>query len=70
MVDTPIAAYFEEYFLSEGKAESASAGFDEMQRVFSDVEIEIISNMLKKFWLEDFHRYCQTLGGATWEIMD
>jgi V-type H+-transporting ATPase subunit d len=70
LVDTPIAQYFEEYFLNEGKAESASAGFEEMHRVFSDVEIEIISNMLKKFWLEDFYQYCQTLGGTTWEIMD
>jgi len=69
LVDTPIAAYFEEYFINEGKAESASAGFEEMHRVFTDVEIEIISNMLKKFWLEDFYRYCETLGGTTWEIM-
>ena len=69
LVDTPIAPYFEEYFLNEGKAE-ASSGFDEMHRVFSDVEIEIISNMLKKFWLEDFYRYCETLGGTTWEIME
>lgn len=69
LVDTPIAPYFEEYFLNEGKAESSS-GFDEMHRVFSDVEIEIISNMLKKFWLEDFYRYCETLGGTTWEIME
>eukprot|EP00455_Lapot_gusevi_P000291 TRINITY_DN1013_c0_g1_i4.p1 TRINITY_DN1013_c0_g1~~TRINITY_DN1013_c0_g1_i4.p1 ORF type:complete len:276 (-),score=108.95 TRINITY_DN1013_c0_g1_i4:202-1029(-) len=68
LVDTPIATYFEEYFLQEGKQDAS--GFDEMQRVFSDVEIEIISNMLKKYWLEDFYRYCQTLGGITWEIME
>ena len=67
LVDTPIAPYFEEFFTMDGKGES---GFDEMQRVFSDEEIEIISNMLKKYWLEDFHRYCQTLGGVTFELMD
>ena len=68
LVDTPIAPYFEEFFTMDGKGDSNS-GFDEMQRVFSDEEIEIISNMLKKYWLEDFYRYCKTLGGTTFELM-
>lgn len=69
LVDTPIASYFEEYFTQDGKGDAAG-GFEEMHRVFTDVEIEIISNMLKKYWLEDFYRYCQTLGGTTWELME
>jgi len=42
----------------------------EMQRVYNEVEIDIITNMLQKLWLEDFYTYCtQTLGGETGRVM-
>jgi len=54
LVDTPLAPYFASC-LSEGD--------------FSEVNIEIIRNKLYKAYLEDFHAFCQRLGGPTAEIM-
>jgi len=66
LVDTPVAPYFEKYFNSEIKADQPTR---EIQRVYSEVEIDIITNMLQKLWLEDFYEFCQMLGGDTWEAM-
>lgn len=33
------------------------------------MNIEIIRNTLYKAYLQDFYKYCQTLGGATAEVM-
>lgn len=41
----------------------------EIQRVYNEVEIDIITNMLQKLWLEDFFKFTQALGGATAEVM-
>jgi len=66
LVDTPVAAYFERYFNSELKADEPGKGIG---RVYSEVEVDIITNMLKKLWMEDFYVYTQSLGGVTAEIM-
>ena len=66
LIDTPVAHYFENYFNSEIKSDSPSR---EIQRVYNEVEIDIITNMLQKLWLEDFYFYCQRLGGETAVIM-
>ena len=31
--------------------------------MYNEIEIDIITNMLQKLWLEDFYRYCLTLEG-------
>mmetsp|Transcript_16634 Transcript_16634/g.34122 ORF Transcript_16634/g.34122 Transcript_16634/m.34122 type:complete len:351 (-) Transcript_16634:1137-2189(-) len=54
LVDTPLAPYFQEL-----------VSLDDL----TDLNIEIIRNTLYKAYLEDFHRFCGTLGGATREIM-
>ena len=33
------------------------------------MNVEIIRNTLYKAYIEDFHEFCQTLGGATGEVM-
>lgn len=66
MVDTPVAPYFERYFNSELRSEAPSR---EIQRVYSEVEIDIITNMLQKLWLEDFYDLCKSFGGDTWLFM-
>lgn len=66
LVDTPVAPYFEKFFNSELKSDQPNR---EIQRVYNEVEIDIITNMLQKLWLEDFYAYCQSLGGDTWTIM-
>lgn len=54
MVDTPLAPYFAE-----------CVSLDDL----TALNIEIIRNTLYKAYLEDFHQYCQKLGGATAELM-
>jgi V-type H+-transporting ATPase subunit d len=66
LIDTPVAKYFEQYFNSEMQSDQPS---NEIMRVYNEVEIDIITNMLQKLWLEDFYRYCQALGGETALVM-
>jgi len=54
LVDTPLGAYFGDCLSLED--------IDEMN-------IEIIRNTLYKAYLEDFHSFCQKVGGGTAEVM-
>jgi len=54
LVETPLAPYFRECL-------SASD--------LDDLNIEIIRNTLYKAYLEDFDRFCETIGGPTYDIM-
>lgn len=54
LVDTPLAPYIQGCLSEED--------LDEMN-------VEIIRNTLFKAYLEDFYRFCQTLGGDTAEVM-
>lgn len=66
LIDTPVAPYFEIYFNSEVKSDAPGR---EIQRVYNEIEIDIITNMLQKLWLEDFFNYTQALGGETAKVM-
>jgi len=66
LVDTPVASYFEKYFNTELKGDSPNR---EIQKVYNEVEIDIIDNMLQKLWLEDFYEYSLSLGGTTAQQM-
>lgn len=66
LVDTPVAPYFEKYFNAEIRTEEP---LHQVEQVYNEVEIDIITNMLQKLWLEDFYRYCLSLGGETALIM-
>jgi len=55
LVDTPLAPYFKEYYHSEEDLDEEN--------------IEIIRNTLYKAYLEDFYKYCLSLGGTTAEVM-
>lgn len=54
LVDTPLAPYFSEHLSSED--------LDEMN-------VEILRNTLYKAYLDDFAKFCATLGGSTAEAM-
>ena len=54
LVDTPLAPYFKDCFVD---------GY------LDDTNIEIVRNVLYKAYLEDFNKYCQSLGGDTAEMM-
>lgn len=66
LIDTPVAPYFETYFNSEI---TSSEPYHGIEQAYNEVEIDIITNMLQKLWLEDFYRYTQELGGTTAEMM-
>jgi len=54
LVETPLAPYFSECLTSDD--------LDEMN-------IEVMRNTLYKAYLEDFNKFCQSMGGITAEIM-
>jgi len=54
LVDTPLASYIQECLSEED--------LDEMN-------IEIIRNTLYKAYLEDFYKFCEKIGGVTYETM-
>jgi len=66
LVETPVARYFEKYFNSEIKTDQPSSA---IQKVYNEVEIDIIENMIQKHCLEDFYAFTQKLGGTTAEMM-
>jgi len=66
LVDTPVAPYYEKYFNLEIKSDDP---YHQIEQAYNEVEIDIINNMLQKYWLEDFYRYVQELGGTTSEVM-
>jgi len=66
LVDTPVAPYFEKYFNSEIRSDEP---YHQMEQAYNEVEIDIITNMLQKLWLEDFYSYCKSMGGETWLFM-
>lgn len=63
LVDTPVGPYFCQ-FLQEtaGRGEGSS-------NVLEEVEIEIIKSSLIKYWIEDFAKFVDALGGETATIM-
>lgn len=62
LVDTPVGPYFS-LFLQE------TAARGEVSNVLEEVEIEIIKSSLIKYWIEDFARFVENLGGETATIM-
>lgn len=62
LVDTPVGPYFSQ-FLQE------TAGRSEVSNVLEEVEIEIIKSSLIKYWIEDFAKFVNSLGGETAAIM-
>jgi V-type H+-transporting ATPase subunit d len=70
LVDTPVAKYFAQYFNKEMTNEQSKREFPrEVQRHYDEQDIDIITNMLQKLWLEDFYYYCKGLGGDTAAVM-
>lgn len=70
LIETPVGPYFEEFIKSiasdDGKPIAPDA---DVGSILSETDIELMKTLLKKAWLEDFYKFCKTLGGATEEIM-
>ncbi len=67
LIDTPIAPYFKEFLESVGGRESGRT-MQDVSGILTETDLEIMRNMLKKSWLEDFNVFCtEALSGSTTE---
>lgn len=41
----------------------------DVSSIFSEMDLELMKQVLKKAWLEDFYAFVQTIGGTTEEVM-
>ena len=74
LIDTPIAPYFKEFLETVGGHEGGAAGnrsLQEVSAILTETDLELMKNLLKKSWLEDFYSFCteQLDGSSTAEIM-
>jgi V-type H+-transporting ATPase subunit d len=74
--DTPIGPYFEQLLWEfmpphEGATGDSLAGQSarEAMAVFKETPTTVLEHNLRKYWLEDFLGYCESLGGATATVM-
>ena len=66
LIDMPVGKYFESYFKSQLLSISNEQGIEtknELNKIYHEGEFEVITNVIKKLWLEDFYQYTQTLSG-------
>ena len=62
LIDTPIAPYFKEFLETAGAGQTAQ----EVTAILTETDLEIMRNILKKSWLEDFYSFCtEELSGST-----
>jgi V-type H+-transporting ATPase subunit d len=67
LIDTPIGQYFREFMETIG---SGASSMPEVSAVLTETDLEIMKNLLKKAWLEDFYYFCtESLSGSTTEAM-
>eukprot|EP00918_Siedleckia_nematoides_P083345 GHVU01182728.1.p1 GENE.GHVU01182728.1~~GHVU01182728.1.p1 ORF type:complete len:395 (+),score=89.56 GHVU01182728.1:280-1464(+) len=72
LIETPVGPYFEEYLKTTSALDTQGAegrGLSDVANMLGEADLEIMRNILKKCWLEDFHRFCLSLGGTTAEVM-
>ena len=66
LVDTPVGPYFQQYL---DEAQKMFGQASDMRNILEETQIEVLKHSLMKLYLEDFHRFCSTLGGDTAEVM-
>eukprot|EP00386_Alphamonas_edax_P006422 GDKI01020797.1.p1 GENE.GDKI01020797.1~~GDKI01020797.1.p1 ORF type:complete len:384 (+),score=144.49 GDKI01020797.1:102-1253(+) len=69
LIDTPVGPYFEQYLHQVTPHDHDSRGMNNVATIFTENDLELMKNMLKKAWLEDFYSFCESLGGTTQEVM-
>jgi len=65
LIDTPVGPYFEA-FLSSLQGEDGNV---DVVQVLNETDLDIMKNILRKAWLEDFYAFCMSLGGTTANVM-
>jgi len=67
LIDTPIGKYFSNFFEKQGVLNDANN--DSFRRIFNEQDIDLITNTILRYWLEDFYAFCKNLEGETAEMM-
>ncbi|KAH8742061.1 vacuolar ATP synthase subunit d [Cryptosporidium ryanae] len=62
LIETPIGPYFDEFLSANGEQ-------DDFASILREMDLEILRSSLKKSWLEDFYRFCQTLNPTSAQVM-
>jgi len=68
LIDTPIGKYFEAFFEKSGVLKNDQS-MDSFRRIFNEQDIDLVTNTILRYWLEDFYAFCVALGGTTGEMM-
>jgi len=72
LIETPIGTYVEKFLEDSRLNEPASGqkGVDELGGLLSTVDLEVLRNVLKKNWMEDYYHYCNDeIRGETAAVM-
>jgi V-type H+-transporting ATPase subunit d len=75
LVDTPVGVYFQRYLDEQQERDASRAAVikvstaGDLRNVLEEVQIEMLKHSLMKIYLEEFHAFCDRLGGETREIM-
>ena len=64
LVVSPVGKYFEQFLLASRDKDSG-LDTDQVDNIFKEEPMTIVKTMVEKFYLEDFHAFCQQLGGDT-----
>jgi len=67
LIETPVGPYFEEFLKSVGQEEGKSLA--DVSKIFNETDLELMKQILKKAWLEDFYNFVGEIGGTTFETM-
>ena len=68
LIETPLGPYFQDFLETVASQDSGRETTD-VATILGEADLEILKNILKKRWLEEFHLFCQSIGGTTAEIM-
>jgi len=67
LIDTPIGKYFEAFFEKSGQVIDPHE--DSFRRIFNEQDIDLITDTILRYYLEDFYAYCKKLGSETTQAM-
>jgi len=69
LADSPIGVYFEEYLRKSDEKHEGGVEQNQVGGILTKEDLELMKASLKKAWIEDFYKFCTSLGGTTAEVM-
>ncbi|CAD7933363.1 unnamed protein product [Amoebophrya sp. A25] len=69
LIDTPVGPYFEEVLKTLSEDGKPLGRDSDVGSILTEQDLELLKNLLKKAWLEEFYQFIVSVGGMTSEIM-